>query len=97
MPKEEFLHMNIDPKKKDKFLEMRRNNQALSMMALAIAYGYSYGIVRKMSTMDGFPLVFGKIIPSDFDKWRRAQVKSCFKPANIQKLAVLKPNKGLNK
>jgi hypothetical protein len=89
--------MNIDPKKKEKFLEMRKNNQALSMMALAIAYGYSYGSVRKMSNIDGFPMVFGKIIPSDFDKWRRAQVKSCFHPPNIKKLAVLKPNKGFNK
>ena len=45
------------------------------MKSLAAAYGYAYGKVRSMSLMPGFPMVAGRIIPSDFDRWRDELVK----------------------
>lgn len=56
-------------------LRKRQANQALNMKSLAVAYGYAYGKVRMMSLMAGFPMVAGRIIPSDFDRWRDELVK----------------------
>lgn len=56
-------------------LKKRHANQALNMKSLAAAYGYAYGKVRSMSLMPGFPMVAGRIIPSDFDRWRDELVK----------------------
>lgn len=54
--------------------QKRQSNLALSLADLAMAYGYSYTTVKKMGQMPGFPVFCGKVLPSDFDDWRRRQV-----------------------
>ena len=54
--------------------QRRQNNLALSLADIAVAYGYSYTTVKKMGQMPGFPILCGKVLPSDFDDWRRRQV-----------------------
>ena len=51
-------------------MKLRQQNQALSLRQLGAAYGLGYTRIKKMQAMPGFPLIAGKVIPSDFDRWR---------------------------
>jgi hypothetical protein len=51
-------------------MKLRQQNQALSLRQLGAAYGLGYVRIKQMQAMPGFPLIAGKVIPSDFDQWR---------------------------
>ena len=51
-------------------MKLRQQNQALSLRQLGAAYGLGYTRIKQMQAMPGFPLIAGKVIPSDFDQWR---------------------------
>jgi hypothetical protein len=51
-------------------MKLRQQNQALSLRQLGAAYGLGYVRIKQMQAMPGFPLIAGKVIPSDFDRWR---------------------------
>ena len=51
-------------------MKLRQQNQALSLRQLGAAYGLGYVRIKQMQALPGFPLIAGKVIPSDFDRWR---------------------------
>jgi hypothetical protein len=51
-------------------MKLRQQNQALSLRQLGAAYGLGYVRIKQMRELSGFPLIAGKVIPSDFDQWR---------------------------
>ena len=51
-------------------MKLRQENQALSLRQLGAAYGLGYVRIKQMQALPGFPLIAGKVIPSDFDQWR---------------------------
>ena len=54
-------------------MKLRQQNQALSLRQLGAAYGLGYVRLKQMQALPGFPLLAGKVIPSDFDRWRLMQ------------------------
>jgi len=54
-------------------MKLRQQNQALSLRQLGAAYGLGYVRIKQMRELSGFPLIAGKVIPSDFDRWRLIQ------------------------
>jgi hypothetical protein len=54
-------------------MKLRHENQALSLRQLGAAYGFGYVRIKQMQALPGFPLIAGKVIPSDFDQWRLMQ------------------------
>lgn len=54
----------------DTAMKLRQENQALSLRQLGAAYGFGYVRIKQMQALPGFPLIAGKVIPSDFDQWR---------------------------
>ena len=54
-------------------MKLRQQNQALSLRQLGAAYGLGYVRIKQMQALPGFPLLAGKVIPSDFDRWRLMQ------------------------
>jgi hypothetical protein len=54
-------------------MKLRQQDQALSLRQLGAAYGLGYVRIKQMRKLSGFPLVAGKVIPSDFDQWRLMQ------------------------
>lgn len=54
-------------------MKLRQENQALSLRQLGAAYGFGYVRIKQMQALPGFPLIAGKVIPSDFDRWRLMQ------------------------
>ena len=57
----------------DTAMKLRQENRALSLRQLGAAYGLGYVRIKQMQALPGFPLIAGKIIPSDFDQWRLTQ------------------------
>jgi len=57
----------------DTAMKLRQENRALSLRQLGAAYGLGYVRIKQMQALPGFPLIAGKIIPSDFDRWRLMQ------------------------
>jgi hypothetical protein len=57
----------------DSAMKLRQENRALSLRQLGAAYGLGYVRIKQMRELSGFPLIAGKIIPSDFDQWRLTQ------------------------
>ena len=57
----------------DTAIKLRQENQALSLRQLGAAYGFGYVRIKQMQALPGFPLIAGKVIPSDFDRWRLMQ------------------------
>jgi len=57
----------------DTAMKLRQENQALSLRQLGAAYGFGYVRIKQMQSLPGFPLIAGKVIPSDFDRWRLMQ------------------------
>ena len=57
----------------DTAMKLRQENRALSLRQLGAAYGLGYVRVKRMQALPGFPLIAGKVIPSDFDRWRLMQ------------------------
>lgn len=51
-------------------MKLRQENQALSLRQLGAAYGFGYVRIKQMQALPGFPMIAGKVIPSDFDQWR---------------------------
>ena len=49
---------------------LRREDRALSLRQLGAAYGLGYVRIKQMQALPGFPMIAGKVIPSDFDQWR---------------------------
>jgi len=54
-------------------MKLRQENRALSLRQLGAAYGLGYVRIKQMRELSGFPLIAGKIMPSDFDQWRLTQ------------------------
>ena len=54
-------------------MKLRQENRALSLRQLGAAYGLGYVRIKQMRELPGFPLIAGKVIPSDFDRWRLMQ------------------------
>lgn len=54
----------------DTSMKLRQENRALSLRQLGAAYGLGYVRIKQMQALPGFPLIAGKVIPSDFDQWR---------------------------
>ena len=54
-------------------MKLRQENRALSLRQLGAAYGLGYVRIKQMRELAGFPLIAGKVIPSDFDQWRLTQ------------------------
>jgi len=54
-------------------MKLRQENRALSLRQLGAAYGLGYVRIKQMQALPGFPLLAGKVIPSDFDRWRLIQ------------------------
>ena len=54
----------------DTAIKLRQENRALSLRQLGAAYGLGYVRIKQMQALPGFPLIAGKVIPSDFDQWR---------------------------
>lgn len=54
-------------------MKLRQENRALSLRQLGAAYGLGYVRIKQMQALPGFPLIAGKVIPSDFDRWRLLQ------------------------
>ena len=52
---------------------LRNHDLAMSLRMLGAAYGLGYTRIRQMRGLPGFPMIAGKVIPSDFDRWRRVQ------------------------
>ncbi len=57
----------------DTAMKLRQENRALSLRQLGAAYGLGYVRIKQMQALPGFPLIAGKVIPSDFDRWRLMQ------------------------
>ena len=43
----------------------------MSLRRLQLLYGLSYGKLKKLTRMPGFPLIEGVVFPQDFDNWRK--------------------------
>ena len=71
-------------------MKLRQENQALSLRQLGAAYGFGYVRIKQMRELSGFPLIAGKVIPSDFDRWRLIQTTGLNLPrlADRQRSAV---------
>jgi hypothetical protein len=54
-------------------MKLRQDNRALSLRQLGAAYGLGYVRIKQMQALPRFPLIAGKVIPSDFDRWRLMQ------------------------
>ena len=54
-------------------MKLRQENRALSLRQLGAAYGLGYVRIKQMKALPGFPQIAGKVIPSDFDRWRLMQ------------------------
>ena len=54
-------------------MKLRQENRALSLRQLGAAYGLGYVRIKQMQALPAFPLIAGKVIPSDFDRWRLIQ------------------------
>ena len=52
---------------------LRREDRALSLRQLGAAYGLGYVRIKQMQALPGFPQIAGKVIPTDFDRWRLMQ------------------------
>ena len=57
----------------DTAMKLRQENRALSLRQLGAAYGLGYVRIKQMQALQGFPLIAGKVMPSDFDQWRLTQ------------------------
>ena len=57
----------------DTAMKLRQENRALSLRQLGAAYGLGYVRIKQMRELSGFPLIAGKVMPSDFDQWRLMQ------------------------
>ena len=57
----------------DSAMNLRKQDRALSLRQLGAAYGLGYVRIKQMRELSGFPLIAGKVIPSDFDQWRLMQ------------------------
>ena len=57
----------------DTAIKLRQENRALSLRQLGAAYGLGYVRIKQMRELTGFPLIAGKVMPSDFDQWRLTQ------------------------
>jgi len=57
----------------DTAMKLRQENRALSLRQLGASYGLGYVRIKQMRELSGFPLIAGKVIPSDFDQWRLMQ------------------------
>ena len=57
----------------DTAMKLRQENRALSLRQLGAAYGLGYVRIKQMRELSGFPLIAGKVMPSDFDQWRLTQ------------------------
>ena len=57
----------------DTAMQLRQENRALSLRQLGAAYGLGYVRIKQMRELTGFPLIAGKVMPSDFDQWRLMQ------------------------
>jgi len=57
----------------DTAMKLRQENRALSLRQLGAAYGLGYVRIKQMQALPEFPLLAGKVIPSDFDRWRLMQ------------------------
>ena len=57
----------------DTAINLRKQDRALSLRQLGAAYGLGYVRIKQMRELSGFPLIAGKIMPSDFDQWRLTQ------------------------
>jgi len=57
----------------DTAMNLRKQDRALSLRQLGAAYGLGYVRIKQMQALPGFPQIAGKVIPSDFDRWRLMQ------------------------
>ena len=57
----------------DTAMNLRKQDRALSLRQLGAAYGLGYVRIKQMRELSGFPLIAGKVMPSDFDQWRLTQ------------------------
>jgi len=57
----------------DTALKLRQEYAALSLRQFGAAYNLGYARIKQLRGMHGFPLIAGKVIPSDFDQWRKEQ------------------------
>lgn len=64
----------------DTAMKLRQQNQALSLRQLGAAYGLGYVRIKQMRELLGFPLIAGKVMPSDFDRWRLMQTTGLNSP-----------------
>ena len=70
-------------------MKLRQQNQALSLRQLGAAYGLGYVRIKQMRELSGFPLIAGKVMPSDFDQWRlKHTVLNLPRPADRLRSAV---------
>lgn len=63
--------------------QKRNLDLALSLRELGTAYGITYGRIARMRECNGFPLLEGIIMPSDFDRWR---AEYCRRPRTSEDL-----------
>ena len=61
----------------DRANQLRQTDKALSLRQLGAAYGLSYVRIKKLQSLPGFPLIAGKVIPSDFDRFRAQLFGPC--------------------
>ena len=61
----------------DRASQLRQADKALSLRQLGAAYGLGYVRIKQMQSLPGFPLIAGKVIPSDFDRWRAQLFDPC--------------------
>ena len=61
----------------DRASQLRQADKALSLRQLGAAYGLGYVRLKQMQSLPGFPLLAGKVIPSDFDRWRAQLFGPC--------------------
>ena len=59
----------------DSAMQLRKEDRALSLRQFGAAYGFGYSKIKQLRELPGFPLIAGKVIPSDFDRWRRFQTE----------------------
>jgi hypothetical protein len=57
----------------DTAMKLRQENRDLSLRQIGAAYGLGYTRIKQMQALPGFPMLAGKVIPSDFDRWRLMQ------------------------
>jgi hypothetical protein len=58
----------------DRASQLRQEDKALSLRQLGAAYGLGYVRIKQMQSLPGFPLIAGKVIPSDFDSLAGAAI-----------------------